>query len=236
MCECGTVAGNKLALRPVVVRMTGLFLCLSFLALPSAQAAVPQTPQESAPVRLNGVWDLNKDLSTKPLAAPGEPGTQGGRGGGRPGGGGGGSSIPGGIGGGRGGGMRGGGRENGSPDDLRKARAIMEELMRSPARLTIASKPESVSITDPDGVIRKFVSDGKTDKVAINGNTIEVKSKWDGEVLNQEFKAGSNKFLRAIETTIDGHQLVLTITPKGNGGGVAGPSFMRFVYDRNDLR
>lgn len=218
--------------------MTGLFLCLSLLVAPSAQAAVAQTPQEPAPVRLNGVWDLNKDLSTKPMAPPGESGREGDRGGGRrPGGGGGG--MPGGMGGGRGGGMRGGGgggRGGGSADDIRKARTVMQELGQSPARLTIVSKPDAVSITDPEGVIRKFVTNGKTDKVAMNGETIEVKSKWDGEVLTQEFKAGSAKFTRTIETTIDGHQLVITVTPKGDGGGVAGPSFMRFVYDRSQLQ
>lgn len=112
----------------------------------------------------------------------------------------------------------------------------MEELGRSPVRLVIASKADSVSITDPDGVIRKFVTDGKTDKVAINGSTIDVKSKWDGEVLDQEFKAGSAKVSRTIETTIDGHQLVITVMPKGDGGGAAGPSFRRFVYGRTDIR
>jgi hypothetical protein len=220
--------------------MTGLLLCLSLLASPSAQAAAAQTPREPAPVRLNGVWDLNKDISTKPMAPrpeSGREGDDGGRsGGGRPGGGGGGR-MPG-MGGGRGGGMRGGGggRSGGSAEDIRKARSVMEELSQSPDRLTIVSKPDAVSITDPSGVIRKFVPNDKTEKVAMNGETIEVKSKWDGEVMTQEFKAGSAKFTRTIETTVDGHQLVITVMPKGDGGGVAGPSFMRFVYDRSQLQ
>lgn len=134
----------------------------------------------------------------------------------------------------RGGGLRGGG--GASPDDMRKARAIMQELEQSPSRLTIVSRPDAVTLTDPEGVVRKFVTDGKTDKVAINGNTIEVKSKWDGEVLTQEFKAGSAKFIRTLETTVEGHQLVITVTPKGDGGGVAGPAFMRFVYDHSSMQ
>ena len=134
------------------------------------------------------------------------------------------------------GGGGGGGRSGGSADDIRKARTVMQELAQSPARLMIVSKPDAVSITDPEGVIRKFVTNGKTDKVAMNGETIEVKSKWDGEVLTQEFKAGSAKFTRTIETTIEGHQLVITVTPKGDGGGMVGPSLMRFVYDRSQLQ
>jgi len=145
--------------------------------------------------------------------------------------------MPGGMGGRggmRGGGMRGGG--GASPDDLRKARAIMQELGQSPERLTIVSRPDAVTLTDTEGVVRKFVTDGKTDKVAINGNTIEVKSKWDGEALTQEFKAGSAKFTRTLETTVEGHQLVITVTPNGGGGGAAGPAVMRFVYDHASMQ
>lgn len=216
--------------------MTGLFLVLALGVVPLAQE--PATaPQQPAHVRLNGVWDLNKDLSTKPMAAPGERGGDSGeRGSGRSGSGGGGGSMPGGMGGGRGGGMRGGGGEGrGNAGDLRKARDVMQELGQSPRRLTIVSKPTEISTADPEGVVRKFVVDGKTEKVAISGNTIEVKSKWDGEVLTQEFKAGSAKFIRTIETTIDGHQLVVTVTPKGDGGSAAAPAFLRFVYDRSQL-
>jgi hypothetical protein len=93
-----------------------------------------------------------------------------------------------------------------------------------------------VSLTDDEGVIRKFVANGKGDKVAINGSETDVKTKWDGDVLTQEFKVGSAKFVRTIETTTDGHQLVITVTPKGDGGGVAGPAFLRFVYDRSRLQ
>ena len=140
--------------------------------------------------------------------------------------------------GGRRGGRGGGGREGGrgNMEDMRKAADLMRELGQSPARLTITSKPDALSITDTEGVIRKFVVDGKTDKVAMNGATVEVKSKWDGDVLKQEFKVGNAKFLRELETTTNGHQLVITVTPKDGGGGVAGPAFLRFVYDRSQLQ
>lgn len=209
--------------------MTSLLLALSLLVLPAGQEAVSAVPHESGVVRLNGIWDLNKDLSTKPAATPAEPGNQAGSPGGQSGGGQYG-------GGGRGGGMRGGGGRGGPNDSMREVRALLRDLEQSAVRITIVSRPESVSVTDAEGVIRKFVINGKTDKVAINGNTIDVKSKWDGDVLNQEFKAGSITFIRTVETTIEGRQLLITITPKGDKAGVAGPSFMRFVYDRSQLQ
>lgn len=215
--------------------MTGLLLVLTLVSpatRPAPQTPAPAAASQPAPMRLNGVWDLNKDLSTKPMAQPGDRqggDSSGASGGGRPSGG----SMGGGR---RGGGMRGGGGgRGGNPEDMRKARDVMQELGQSPAHLNIVSKPDAVTLTDPEGVVRKFVVDGKTDKVAINGSTIEVKSKWDGEVLKQEFKVGSATFARTLETTTDGHQLVVTVTPKGDGAG-AGPSFLRFVYDRSQLQ
>ena len=211
--------------------MLNLLFCLSLLVSPVGQAPLHPETFQPAPVRLNGVWDINKDLSTKPMATAGERGGEGDRGGS------GGGGRSGGMGGGRGGGMRGGGGGGrGNADDMRKVRDLMQELGQSPSRLTIVSKSDAVNISDPEGVIRRFAVDGKTEKVAINGSPIEVKSKWDGEVLSQEFKVGSAKFIRAIETTVEGHQLVITVTPKGDAGGVAGPTFLRFVYDRSQLQ
>ena len=211
--------------------MTGIFVA-AYIFLAASGAAVAQAPStvsaasQPAADRLNGIWDLNRDLSTKPMGAPGEPGAEGGRGGGRPGGGGG-----------RGGGMRGGGGRGGGggggggADDMRKARSVMQEIGQSPSRLTILSRDRALTLTDPEGVVRKFALSGKKEKVAINGSTVEVTSKWNGDVVTQVFKVGSTKFERTVETTTDGHQLVITVTPKGSGGP-AGPSFMRYVYDR----
>lgn len=210
--------------------MTTVLLVLSLLALPvSQEPAALNAPRDPGPVRLNGIWDLNKDLSTKPSAAPVEPGGQGARGGQSSGGGGyrGGSGV----------GYRGGGNGGrGGSDPMREVRALVRELEQSAVRITIVSRPESVSVTDTEGVVRKFQTNGKPDSVAINGNTIEVKSKWTGDILSQEFKAGSVTFVRTVETTVDGHQLLITLTPKGDKTGVAGPAFMRFVYDRGQVQ
>lgn len=132
--------------------------------------------------------------------------------------------------------MRGGGPDGGgaSGGDMQKVRAVMQELGQSPARLTIVSRDGAVSITDPEGVNRRFIANGKSEKVAINGSTVEVKSTWDGEPLTQEFKAGNARFVRTFETTTDGRQLVVTVTPKD--GAASGPGFQRFVYARAETR
>lgn len=146
-----------------------------------------------------------------------------------------GGAPPGGMGGGRGGGMRGGGPDGpgGNSDDMKKLRAVMQEIGQAPIRLMIASHDGTVSITDPEGVVRRFAANGKAEKVAINGSTIEVKSAWDGESLTQEFKIGSSRFVRTFETTTDGRQLLIIMTPKGNNA--TGTAVQRFVYDRGNL-
>ncbi len=196
-------------------------------------------PQEdAAPQRLNGVWTINKDLSTKPMAPPAGGGDEGGRsGGGRPGGGGPpGGGMPGGgmPGGGMpgGGGMRGGGpegRSGGSPDDMRKALAVMQELSLQSARLTITSTADSMQVTDDGGVTRTFQANGKAQKVPFNGQLTDVKTKWDHDVLTQEIKAGGMTLTRSWETSTDGHQLVVTVTTSGAGGGRQPPT--RVVYE-----
>lgn len=75
---------------------------------------------------------------------------------------------------------------------------------------------------------------GKSETVAIGGETIDVKSSWDDDALEQEFKVGSTKLIRTIETTTDGHQLVITVRPKSEDERQGG-RFDRFVYDRKAL-
>ena len=203
--------------------VTALFFCLSvFSPVSGAQTPPVQLP---AAERLNGAWTVNKDLSTKPAAPPAQ---SSGRSGDRTSGGGGGRR--GGFGGGRmGGGLSGGGgRAAGAASGM----ALIRELGQSPETLTIVLQNAVLTITDSDGVSRKFAVDGKTEKVAIGGESVEVKSRWNDSALEQEFKIGNTKLLRTIDTTTDGHQLVITVKPKDDDG--AG-RFDRFVYDRKLL-
>lgn len=204
--------------------VTALFFCL--VSLSQAPAAQPPAAAAPAPSRLSGVWNINKDISTKPATPPGQDGRGGERGGGNRSGGGG---RRGGFGGGRMGGGRSGG---GGRSDAAKGMALIRELGQSPESLTIVLHDGALTITDSDGVSRKFAIDGKTEKIAIGGDSIEVKSHWTDDTLEQEFKLGSFKLLRMFDTTTDGHQLVITVKPKDEDG--AG-RFDRFVYDRKPL-
>jgi hypothetical protein len=207
-----------------MLMVTALFFCLSTLQAPAvAQMPAPVLP---AAERVSGAWTLNKDLSTKPATPPGQQT----RGGDRSGGGGGGRR--GGFGGGRMGGGPSGGRSGGRGGDAAKGMNLVRELGQSPDSLTIVLHDAALSITDSDGVSRKFAVDGKTEKIAIGGDSIDVKSRWNDDAIEQEFKAGSMKLVRTIETTTDGHQLVITVRPKDEDG--AG-RFDRFVYDRKPL-
>jgi len=206
--------------------VAALLLCTSML-VPTLRAqggaAAPEIP---APERLNAVWTINKDLSTTPAAMPGD--RAGGAGGDRSGG-----SNRGSFGGGRG--ARGGrGAGGSSVADARKAMALMRELGQAPDSLTIVSHDDQVSITDSDGVTRKFAASGKVEKIAIGGETVDVKSRWNDEVFAQEFKVGSVVLVRMIETTTDGHQLVMTIKPKNDHDRDAG-QIQRFVYDTRPI-
>jgi hypothetical protein len=175
----------------------------------------------AAPQRLNGVWTINKDLSTKPMAPPTGAGDEGDRsGGGRSGGGPPGRGMPG------GGPPEGRG---GNPDDMRKALAVMQELSLQSARLTITASAESMQVTDDGGVTRRFEATGKTQNVPFNGQLTDVKTKWDHEVLTQEIKAGDMTLTRTWETSTDGHQLAITVTTSGSDGPRQPPT--RLVYE-----
>lgn len=188
------------------------------LILGSQSPAPPNPPQVPAPQRLSGVWVLNKDISNKPAAAPkegrgGDPGA--GRSGGRRGGLGGGNPPA---------GPRGGG-------DSAKALTLTYEIGQSPERLTVVFSESTLSITDSDGVSRKFTVDGKTGKVAIAGYSVEVKSRWVDDAVEQEFKAGSVRLIRTIETTTNGNLLIVTVSPKDSDRA----GRFVFVYNRMPL-
>lgn len=200
-----------------------MFVTMICLAASLAGGLISPPPHQGlpAPDRLNGVWDLNTDLSTAPPASPGEGrsgpsegGPGGRRGGGRP-----------------GGGMGRGGRPGGASES-REARAALAEFDRAPRRWMISLTAGTLSLTDGDGVVRRFAPTGKKEKVAMNGEAVEVKTAWDGDVLTQSIKGGGVTITRTLETTVEGRQLVVTVTAKGGPGGAP----LRYVYDRAEIR
>lgn len=169
-----------------------------------------------APVTLTGAWELNRDASSVGGLAPpdgGGPGGgrgRGGRGGpGGPGGGppGGGGGFGGGFGGGRGGGRGGAGggppRERPSKEDMEARRALMDEVMQPPVRITIAQEGDRISFIEPDGVVRTYVVNGKAEKHAMTNGTVDTRSTWDGAGVRMEISVDRMTLVRTYEIAGD---------------------------------
>jgi hypothetical protein len=179
-------------------------------------ASAQSTP---APASIVGAWTLNKDLSdaqgaTAQRGDRGDRGGRGGGGGGRRGGGGygGGGRRGGGFGGGGGGGFGGGGGAGarGNPDDMRRMRDAMQEIMEAPDRMTITRSESMVIITTGDGRTTRLSTDNK--KVKDDSTGIERKSRWDKDQLVSEISnAGPNKITQTFAVNPDSHQLSVTL-------------------------
>ena len=193
-----------------------------------------------ATVNLSGAWELNRDLSSAPGSgpvAPDGPG-RGGPGGGRgPGGPGGGGRGPGGGGGGGfGGGFGGGGgRPRGGPpvgapsrEDMEARRALVQDVLTLPARMTITQDGDKVVLIEPDGVVRTYVVNGAAEKHQLTNGTIETKAKWDGATLRMEIVVGARmKLVRTFEVSDDPRRLQVTTAFEGGRKDQA----QRTVYD-----
>jgi hypothetical protein len=200
-----------------------------------------QTPPAARPA-LSGLWQINRDLSTAPGGAGGEMGAPGGGRRGGPGGGGMGRPPGGGPGGGMGGsggGMGGGGGRGGpgggapNPDDMQQMRDVMRELMQPALRLSIVQRDDTVSFTDDQGRVRKFVANGKDEKHQLDAATLETKARWKDAALVVEWETGRGPtVVRTYRVDPVASQLVIETTMKGGrapGGGDRPP--IKHVYD-----
>jgi hypothetical protein len=161
-----------------------------------------------------GAWTLDKDLSDAGTPQRGDRGAGGGRGGGyggrRGGGGFGGGGGRGGFGGGGFGGGRGGGGARGNPDDMRRMREAMQEILEVPDRMTITQTESTVIITTGDGRTTRLSTDGK--KVKDDSTGIERKTRWDKNQLVSEISgAGGGKVTQTFSVSPDTHQLTVAL-------------------------
>jgi hypothetical protein len=176
-----------------------------FTALTAYGAGVGAQPANAdIAARISGSWQLNKELSPI-LAAPG-PG-RGGRGGGALF-----ALAPAAFGqrGGRGGGGGGGGTEAGSPlmKEEVAAQAALTILEQVPLEITIQATASEITFTEPRGQwIYKI--DGKNATIQVPGSTLKVKTKWDRDVLRQEFSSTRRVLKRSWTVNAD-NRLVLT--------------------------
>ncbi len=178
-----------------------------------------------------GAWRLNRDLSTKaPQGMPGFGDDAGGRGrgagGGPPGGGMGGPP------GGRMGGPQGGGM-GGPPseEEMKRMRDIFREASESPEQIVIAPGHGVVTITDSNGLVRKFATNYKTEKHQTAAGVVETKTKWEGAALVIETSAGSGlKVTRSYRLTPEGRQLMVEVKIESSNFPQKMPP-MRLAYD-----
>ena len=189
-----------------------------------AAASAAQAPPQPAATSIVGAWTLNKDLSD-PQGAPQRGGRGGGNGGRRGGGGfGGGGRGGGGFG---GGGYSGRGGARGNPDDMRRMREAMQEILEAPDRMTITQSESMVIITTGDGRTTRLSTDGK--KVKDDSTGIERKTHWDKNQLVSEISnAGPAKITQTLAVNPETHQLTVTMD-FGNGDNRRPPSHR--VYD-----
>ena len=191
-------------------RWIGVAVAVASVAAWGMRPLVAQAPD------FGGSWMINRDLSTPPGSQPGPPPE--GRGGrGRGGGGGmGGPGGRGGPGGGRGGfgrgGGRGGGPRGGDPkarrDAMEARRALMDEILAMPPRVTIAQDGDRLTLIEPDGVVRTYVANGKKEKHQLTNGVIETATSWDGSRLKMTVAAGDRvRLVRTFEVKADPRRL-----------------------------
>jgi len=204
-------------MRSVLDDTTALVLSAAVVAVVVVVTA--GTVSARAPIDVSGVWELNRDLSSAPGGIP-AGGEQGGRGGRGPGGGGRGAGAGGpgggGFGGGRaGGGPRGGGARGGpaggerpSKEQMEAGRALLAEVMELPVRFTLIQDGEKLTVTEPDGVVRTYLVNGKAEKHQLTNGTIETKTSWDGPSLVMQIAVGERMTVqRAFTIREDPRQL-----------------------------
>jgi hypothetical protein len=200
----------------------------------------PAPPAGGKAAPIVGAWKLNKDLTDKPAAenarggesGRGSGGMGGGTGGGTGGRGGtGGGGQRGGMGGGGMGGMGGGGGRGGDPEQMKRTRALLSDLIKPADGWTIVRAGPLVMFTSVDGRVQKFTCDGKEEEHLSGDGVIKSKTRWNGEQLTIEAKYQDGpKVTRTYTVSSDLRQLMIHI--KVEGGGLPREMTTNQVYDR----
>jgi hypothetical protein len=183
--------------------------------------------QEASRPVFAGRWEINREASTAPgsgdMPRPDEPPDGGPPPGGRGGMGGGGRGGFGGGGfGGPGRGPGGGGAARPSAEEMERRRALMEEVMQLPPRFTVAQKDDTISFIEPDGVVRSYVANGKSEKHQLTNGIVETKTAWKGETLEMEVKVDRLTIRRTFAIRATGSRQLEVTTTFGGGRRGAG--------------
>lgn len=205
------------------------------LQTPVATPAATLQPNQD-PQALGGIWKLNKELSSDTsmlqtqadnAQAAGDSSTRR-----RTGGGGGGFGGFGGRGG-------SGGRppSSSSSNQAVQMRALLREMADQPAQETIVVTTDTTTLTDGQGVVRKFATNGRKETIELGAAQVDSVSKWDSGVLTVELSAGSFTLTETYQLTIQGHELVVALSSTDSGSrqsGVPTPAPVKRIYDKAD--
>ena len=216
--------------RVLAVLVGAVFVGASSLAGAQERSAT-QAGGKTAPIV--GVWKLNKDMTDKP-AAENARGGEGARVSGGTGGGMGGRGGTGGRGGMGGGGMGGGGRaggRGGDPEQLKRMRVLLAELIKPADGWTIVQDGPLVLFTNADGRTQKYTTDGKEEEHLSGDGVIKSKTRWNGEqlIIESKYQDGP-KVTRIYTASSDLRQLMIHI--KISGGGAPREMTTHQAYDR----
>ena len=118
---------------------------------------------------------------------------------------------------------------------MAEARTVLQEVGQPPQQVTIVTDEKTVIFTDGEGLVRKFTTDGRKEKVDIVTAKVDAVTKWDGAMLTQEMTVGKLKVTRTWQLTKQGDMLVETVRTDGAGSrsGSAGAP-IKFIFDRAD--
>ena len=201
--------------------VSGVVVLVVATAVPGTLRSVPASARSGAqePSGLSGAWVLDREASELPgSGAPreggGQPGGQG------PGMGGGSGRPPGGMGGmgaGMGSGRSPGGDRQPSPEEMKRRRDLMREVLEPSGRLIITEQAGRIAFTDSQGVVRTYTADGKDEKHQLTNATVKTRTRWrEGALVIETELEGGTKVTRTFALERDPR--VLTVTTVVEGG------------------
>jgi hypothetical protein len=111
----------------------------------------------------------------------------------------------------------GGDRQPPSPEEMKRRRDLMREVLEPPGRLIITEQAGRIAFTDSQGGVRTYTVDGKTEKHQLANATVKTRTRWrEGALVIETELDGGTKVTRTFALERDPR--VLTVTTAVEGG------------------
>ncbi len=113
---------------------------------------------------------------------------------------------------------------------MKRTRALIEELMNPPPRLSIFQPEEGhVTFVDAEGHSRTFVTNGANERHQLQAGTVDTTTRWDGTTLVCESSIARGMKIVHTYQADDVRRLVVIVTLDDPRMGSAAAN--RRVYD-----